>query len=531
MSDSRFLAQMQRIGRSFILPLAMLPAAGILLGVGGSLSSPGTIAAYPVLDVTFLQQIFTLFVGVGSVIFANLPLLFAVAIPVGMAKAERGTAALAGVVAFLVMEKSLSVLIELFPRDLPDGSYTEVLGIHTLQMGVFAGIIAGFGATMLHNRYHTIQLPAFLGFFTGTRFVPIVTGFAFIFVGAIFFFVWPPIQKYIIANLSLLIVHTGYFGSFLYGVIERSLIPFGLHPVFYIPFWQTALGGSLDVCGEQIQGAQNIFFAQLACPDTVQFEVTQGTRFMAGKFPFMMFGLPAAALAMYQTAKPENRKVVGGLLFSAALTAFMTGITEPIEFTFLFVAPILYGVHCILAGLSFMLMDMFHVGVGQTFSGGVIDFFLFGVLQGVSKTNWIWVPVVGVCYAVVYYFLFLFVIRFFNLATPGREGGADHLVNRSEYESSKKSAKNTGGAKAGGKANKAEKVMAALGGADNIDNIDACITRLRVEVKDGQKVDDDTLKALGAKGVVRLGGHGIQAIFGGEADTLKTQIKALMKNQ
>ena len=415
---------LQKVGRAFMLPIAVLPAAGLLLGIGGAFSSTGTLAVFPALNIAFLQNVFHIMADIGVVVFANLPLLFAIAIPVGLAREDAGTAGLAGGLSFLVFHQAIHSILAVMGIT-PDtvsslapamqAMYANVLGIFTLQMGVFGGIIVGFVAVWCHNKYKNKELPQVLAFFSGARFVPIVASLMTIFLAVVMVFLWPLIQEYFVAQLGRLVVGTGYVGTFIYGMIERALIPFGLHPIFYVPFWQTSLGGTMDVCGNVVTGAQNIFFAQLACPDVQHFEVVQGTRFMTGKFPFMMFGLPGAALAMYKMARPENKKLAGGLLLSAALTAFTTGITEPIEFSFLFVAPVLYGIHVVFAGLSFFLMHLFNVGVGMTFSGGVIDFTLFGLLQGMARTNWIWIPIVGVFYFFIYYFGFMFAIKKWNL--------------------------------------------------------------------------------------------------------------------
>ena len=403
---------LQRVGRSFMLPIALLPVAGLLLGLGSSLTNTTMLETYHLMGImgpgTILNMIFTVMSEAGNVIFANLPILFAMGVAIGMAKQEKEVAALASVVAFFIMHASISAMITINggAEKMLEGSTTNVLGITSLQMGVFGGIIVGLGVAALHNKFYKIELPQVLSFFGGTRFVPIISALVFTLVGISMFFIWPVIQQGIYA-VGDLVMRSGYAGTWVYGFMERLLIPFGLHHVFYLPFWQTGVGGTMEVAGQVIEGAQNIFFAQLADPSTKEFSVS-ATRFMSGKFPLMIFGLPGAALAMYRTAKPENRKKVAGLLFSAALTSMLTGITEPLEFTFLFVAPVLYGIHCVLAGLAYMLMHICNVGVGMTFSGGLIDLTLFGILQGNAKTHWIWVVIVGIGYFVVYYFLFSF---------------------------------------------------------------------------------------------------------------------------
>ena len=386
---------LQRVGRSFMLPIAILPVAGLLLGIGGSFTNETMLETYGLLGVmgpgTVLNQILQVMNAAGNIIFTNLPIIFAMGVAIGMAKKEKEVAALAAVIAFFIMHASIGALINIKggAETMLSGSVTDVCGITSLQMGVFGGIIVGLGVAALHNRFYKIELPQVLSFFGGTRFVPIISGIVFVGVGILMFFVWPVIQSGIYA-LGDIVLKSGYAGTWVYGFLERLLLPFGLHHVFYLPFWQTGVGGTLEVGGKLIEGAQNIFFAQLSDPTVDHFAVS-ATRFMSGKFPLMIFGLPGAALAMYRTAKPEKRKAVGGLLLSAALTSMLTGITEPLEFTFLFVAPLLYGIHCVFAGLAYMLMHICNVGVGMTFSGGFIDLFLFGILQGNKKTSWVWV--------------------------------------------------------------------------------------------------------------------------------------------
>ena len=398
---------LQRIGRSFMLPIAILPVAGLLLGIGGSFTNETTLKTYGLQNImghgTVFHAIFQVMNDAGNIVFSNLPILFAIGVAIGMAKKEKEVAALSSVIAFLIMHASISALININggPDVMLKGAVGDVCGITSLQMGVFGGIIVGLGTAALHNRFYKIELPQVLSFFGGTRFIPIISGLVYTIVGIIMFFIWPPVQSGINA-VGNVVLNSGYVGTWVYGFMERLLIPFGLHHVFYIPFWQTAVGGTMEVGGQLIEGAQNIFFAQLADPNATEFAVS-ATRFMSGKFPLMIFGLPGAALAMYKTAQPGKRKMVSGLLLSAALTSMSTGITEPLEFTFLFVAPLLYGIHCVLAGLAYALMHFFNVGVGMTFSGGLIDMFLFGVLQGNAKTNWIWIVIVGIFYFVIYF--------------------------------------------------------------------------------------------------------------------------------
>lgn len=519
---------LQRVGRSFMFPIALLPVAGLLLGIGSSFSNPTTIELYNLEwllgEGTILNIILSIMAATGNVIFGNLPLIFAMGVALGMAKQEKEIATLSAAVAFLVMHMTIATLLTLTGRidTLQEGATGNVLGLTSLEMGVFGGIIVGLGVAWLHNRFYKIELPNAISFFGGTRFIPIISTLVYILVGIVMFFLWPVIQKGIYA-LGDLVTKSGYVGTWIYGIIERALIPFGLHHVFYLPFWQTGLGGTMMIDGVNVAGAQNIFFAQLASPSTTQFSV-EACRFMSGKFPFMMFGLPGAALAMYQCARKDKRKAAGGLLFGAALTAFLTGITEPLEFTFLFVAPLLYIVHCILAGLSFMLMHIFNVAVGMTFSGGFIDLLLFGILPGNGKTNWIYIVIVGIVYFVLYYFLFGLMIRKFNYKTPGREddGEETKLYTRKDYNAAK--GKGESGTETSGGSSRAANILAALGGKGNLTDVDCCATRLRITVKDPEKVDDAGLKATGASGVIKKGG-GVQVIYGPRVTVIKSELE------
>ena len=557
------LQYLQRIGKAIMLPIAALPVAGILLGVGGSLMNIAALENAPAIyqpliafvNIPMITIILKIMQGIGDIVFGNLPVLFAVGTAVGLAKQDKGTAALASVFGFLIMNKVISVLLgigatplgTLVSGDVPAqyAQYvTTTLGIFTLNMSVFGGIITGIVTATLHNKYYNIQLPAVIGFFSGARFVPIVVSLAMAIVGALLAYIWPFVQDGI-AVIALFVKNAGPIGTFLYGLIERALIPFGLHHIFYTPFWYGSfVDGQVIVDGtwQTVQGANYAYFAQLgnmqsivgAGVDTMSTIVSGTTRFMAGKFPFMMFGLPAAALAMYHTAAPNKKKIVGSLLLSAAFTSFLTGITEPLEFTFLFVAPVLYVVHCIMAGLSFFLMDILNVFIGMTFSGGLIDFTLFGILPAGAgvPTNWIRVILVGAGYAVVYYFLFKTLILKLNLKTPGREGDEEEakLYSKADFQAAKGLDGKENSNNSNGKdeiVQKAPEVLAALGGEENAVSIDACITRLRVEVKDKSKVDKDKLKALGAVGVVEVG-NGIQAIFGAKADAYRHEINRIL---
>ena len=515
---------LQRVGRSFMLPIAILPVAGLLLGIGGSFSNETMLSTYGLLDVmgpgTVFNMIFQIMSAAGNIVFANLPIIFAMGVAIGMAKKEKDVAALSAVVAFFIMHASIGALVTINggPENMLDGATASVCGITSLQMGVFGGIIVGLGVAALHNKFYKIELPQVLSFFGGTRFVPIVSALVYTAVGILMFFVWPVIQKGIY-GVGDVVLNSGYAGTWVYGFMERLLIPFGLHHVFYLPFWQTEVGGTLEEAGQTIEGAQNIFFAQLSDPTVEHFAVS-ATRFMSGKFPLMIFGLPGAALAMYKTSKSEKKQAVAGLLMSAALTSMLTGITEPLEFTFLFVAPLLYGIHCVLAGCAYMLMHIFEVGVGMTFSGGVIDLFLFGILQGASKTNWIWVVVVGVFYFVVYYFLFAFLIQKMDLKTPGRDDSEEvKLYRRSDVEAKKNSQ-----TAAGEEDELSETICHGLGGKKNISDVDCCATRLRCTVFKAELVNDVLLKSTGASGVVHKG-NGVQIIYGPRVTVIKSNLE------
>ncbi|APQ15760.1 PTS transporter subunit EIIC [Borreliella garinii] len=529
---------LQKVGKAFMLPIALLPAAGILLGIGGAFTNETMIQAYGLEEIlgkgSVANSILYLMKYTGEVIFANLPLMFAAAIPIGLAKVEKGTAALAGVVGFLVMHQtingilyiqgitpesaSLKALLELgMPETAATAKsqeYTSVLGIFSLQMSVMGGLIAGFVAVFLHNRFYNIQLPTFLAFFGGTRFVPIVTTMTMFIVGIFLTFIWPFIQG-AMTSFGSIVEQSGLFGTFAYGAIKRSLIPFGLHHIFYLPFWQTAVGGAMEINGELISGAQNIFFKQLADPNTIHFEVAKGTRFFSGEFVVMIFGLPGAALAMYHTSKPENKKNVASLLISASFTSMLTGITEPLEFAFLFAAPALYYfIYVPLFGLAYLLTHLLNVGVGLTFSGGFIDMFLFGILQGNSKTNWIAIPILGIFYFIGFYFIFKFAIMKFNLKTIGRE---DEEMEKDEISLEKTNLSET-----------ASKVLEGLGGKDNITYIDACASRLRVNLKQIELIKSDAyFKHLGASGILKKG-NSVQIVFGGLSDNIKMEIDKLM---
>ena len=530
MKDKLF-GVLQRVGRSFMLPIAVLPVAGLFLGIGSSLTNTTMLETYNLMGIlgpgTIAYDILSVLSEAGNIIFGNLPIIFAMSVAIGMAKKEKEVAALSGAIAFFVMHASIGKMITVMggADKLLAGSTTNVVGILSLQMGVFGGIIVGLGVAALHNRFYTIELPQVLSFFGGTRFVPIISAITFLVVGILMYFVWPPIQV-VMNKLGDLIAGSGYIGTLFYGIIERALIPFGLHHVFYTPLWQTSLGGTMMIDGNLVEGAQNIFFAQLGSPTTTAFSV-DATRFMTGKFPFMIFGLPGAALAMYKTSRAEKKQVVGALLFSAALTAMLTGITEPIEFTFLFVAPIFYAIHCVLAGISFMLMHILHVTVGMTFSGGLIDLLLFGVIQGNAKTNWVWIVVVGAVYFFIYYFLFSTLIKKFDWKTPGREPDSEEpkLYKRADVEAAKALAKGENiDTNPLFKYEEAPLITSGLGGKKNISDVDCCATRLRVTVFDTSKVNDTMLKQSGAAGIIKKG-NGIQVIYGPKVTVIKSRLE------
>mgnify|MGYP003002016120 FL=1 len=535
MKDQAF-SILQSIGRSFMLPVAILPIAGLLLGIGASFTNATTIQTYGLESVlgngTLLNSLLTIMSSAGNIIFGNLPLIFAVGVAIGMAKQEKEVAALAAMISFFVMHASTNAVLKLTGKVLSDntvspdvleGTIANVCGIMSLQEGVFGGIIVGIGVAYLHNRYHKIVLPNALSFFGGSRFIPIISTVVYMFVGIAMYFVWPIVQDGIFA-LGGLVTGTGYIGTLIFGLIKRALIPFGLHHVFYLPFWQTGVGGSMMIDGNLVQGGQNIFFAQLASPNTTHFSA-DATRYFSGEFIFMIFGLPGAALAMYRTAKPEKRKIAGGLLLSAALTSMFTGITEPIEFSFLFVAPMLFYVHVALAGAAYMIAHMLNIAVGLTFSGGFLDLFIFGILQGEAKTNWMYIIPVGIIYFFLYYFIFTFLIKKFNLKTPGRE---DDDVETKLYTKADVKARDTAKNADGSPVDTvSQAITRALGGTKNITSVDCCATRLRCSVTNSDIVNDAALKATGAVGVIKKG-QGVQVVYGPQVAVIKANLESYL---
>ena len=537
MKDKIF-SVLQRVGRSFMLPIAILPVAGLLLGIGSSFTNATTIETYGLTKIlgegTILHALLMIMNSVGSAVFNNLPLIFAVGVAIGMAKKEKEVSALSAVIAYFVMNTAINAMLTITGQILDngeiaesvlEGTITSVCGIQSLQMGVFGGIIVGLGVAALHNRFYRIQLPNALSFFGGTRFVPIISTIVYMFVGIAMYFVWPVVQNGIYA-LGGLVTGSGYVGTLIFGLIKRALIPFGLHHVFYMPFWQTAVGGTMEVAGQMVQGGQNIFFAQLADSANIAHFSADATRYFSGEFIFMIFGLPGAALAMYQCAKPEKKKAAGGLLLSAALACMATGITEPLEFSFLFVAPALFAVQVVLAGSAYMIAHMLNIAVGLTFSGGLLDFFLFGILQGNAKTSWIRVIPVGIIYFFLYYFIFKFMIKKFNFKTPGRE---DDDVETKLYTkadvNARKEAQN-GAASEGVSSEDAlsERITRGLGGKKNIADVDCCATRLRCTVHEAERVNDGILKSTGASGVIHKG-NGVQVIYGPNVTVIKSNLE------
>lgn len=512
-----FFGQLQRVGKALMLPVAILPAAGILLALGNAMHNEQLVSLAPWLKHEVFVILSTIMESAGQVVFDNLPLLFAVGTALGLAGGD-GVAALAALVGYLIMNATIGKVMHISIDQIfsfADGAKTLsqanklpqhalILGIPTLQTGVFGGIIMGALAAWCYNKFYNITLPQFLGFFAGKRFVPIVTSLVAIVTGVVLAFIWPPIQEGLNDLSNFLLNKNLVLTTFIFGIIERSLIPFGLHHIFYAPFW-FEFGSYVNQAGEVVRGDQRIWMAQMK--DGVEF--TAGA-FTTGKYPFMMFGLPAAAYAIYRQARPERKKIVGGLMLSAALTSFLTGITEPLEFSFLFVAPILYVLHVLLAGTSFLVMHLLDVKIGMTFSGGFIDYILYGLLNW-DRTHALYVIPVGIVYAIIYYFLFTFVIKHMNLKTPGREDEVaetrDTSVERLPFD-----------------------VLDAMGGKDNVKHLDACITRLRVEVLDKAKVDVNALKELGAAGVLEVGNN-MQAIFGPKSDQIKHDMALIMKGE
>ena len=528
---------LQRVGRSFMLPIAILPVAGLLLGFGSSFTNATTIQTYGLEkilgDGTILNSLLIIMNKVGSAVFDNLPLIFAVGVAIGMAKKEKEVAALSALIAFFVMNVAINAMLVItgeitadgtIASNVLEGTISSVCGIQSLQMGVFGGIIVGLGVAALHNHFHKIVLPNALSFFGGSRFVPIISTLVYMFVGIGMYFAWPVVQNGIYA-LGGLVTGSGYLGTLIFGIIKRALIPFGLHHVFYMPFWQTAVGGTMEVAGQMVQGGQNIFFAQLADSANIAHFSADATRYFSGEFIFMIFGLPGAALAMYRCAKPEKKKQAGGLLLSATLACMMTGITEPLEFSFLFVAPALFAVQVVLAGSAYMIAHILNIAVGLTFSGGFLDLFLFGILQGNAKTSWLRIIPVGIIYFFLYYFIFSFLIKKFNFKTPGREDDDTEtkLYTKADVNARKEAGKETAG-NTGTADPVSEAITQGLGGKKNISDVDCCATRLRITVHDAARVNDEIIKTTGSRGIVKKG-QGVQIIYGPQVTVIKSKLE------
>lgn len=533
---------LQRVGRSFMLPIAILPVAGLLLGIGSSFTNETTIATYGLQKIlgsgTLLNSLLIIMNKVGSAVFDNLPLIFAVGVAIGMAKKEKEVAALSALIAYFVMNVAISAMLLIngeitaggqIAKDVLEGTITSVCGIQSLQMGVFGGIIVGLGVAALHNRFHKIVLPNALSFFGGSRFVPIISTIVYMFVGILMYFIWPVVQNGIYA-LGGLVTGSGYIGTLIFGIIKRALIPFGLHHVFYMPFWQTAVGGTMEVAGQMVQGGQNIFFAQLADSANVAHFSADATRYFSGEFIFMIFGLPGAALAMYRCAKPEKKKAAGGLLLSAALACMFTGITEPLEFSFLFVAPALFVVQVILAGAAYMIAHMLNIAVGLTFSGGFLDLFLFGILQGNEKTSWLRIIPVGIIYFILYYVIFTSMIKKFDFKTPGREDDDTEtkLYTKADVNARKEAGKTDSATVTTSNDPVSELITMGLGGKKNIVDVDCCATRLRVTVAEPERVRDDLLKQTDSRGIVKKG-QGVQVIYGPHVTVIKAKLEEYLE--
>ena len=526
---------LQRVGRSFMLPIAILPVAGLLLGFGSSFTNATTIQTYGLEkilgDGTILNSLLIIMNKVGSAVFDNLPLIFAVGVAIGMAKKEKEVAALSALIAFFVMNVAINAMLVItgeitadgtIASNVLEGTITSVCGIQSLQMGVFGGIIVGLGVAALHNRFHKIVLPNALSFFGGSRFVPIISTLVYMFVGIGMYFAWPVVQNGIYA-LGGLVTGSGYLGTLIFGIIKRALIPFGLHHVFYMPFWQTAVGGTMEVAGQMVQGGQNIFFAQLADSANIAHFSADATRYFSGEFIFMIFGLPGAALAMYRCAKPEKKKQAGGLLLSATLACMMTGITEPLEFSFLFVAPALFAVQVVLAGSAYMIAHILNIAVGLTFSGGFLDLFLFGILQGNAKTSWLRIIPVGIIYFFLYYFIFYFLIKKLDLKTPGREDDDQQVKLYTKADVNARKSQKVDSENVADDPLSAD-ITRGLGGKKNIDGVDCCATRLRCTVYNADLVDDTLLKSTGASGVIHKG-NGVQVIYGPNVTVIKSNLE------
>ena len=522
--ENKVFGTLQKLGQTFMLPISLLPIAGLLLGIGSSFTNPSVIEMYNLGNVLYeggtLYGILSVLASAGNIVFSHLGLLFGISVASGLAKREKGVAALSAIIGYFVMYASMTAALNQF-RDIESlkqtqGLITSYLGFdNTMNLGVMGGIILGLVVANLHNKYNMIELPEAISFFAGTHFIPIISSLAGIVIGIIMTFVWPLISAGF-SSIGQVISGMGIFGIFLYVYIYRALIPFGLHHVFYLPFWQTAIGGTAVVNGQTVVGAQNIVFAQLAAGVPIDAHAAAHFSYM---FPVMLFGIPAACKAMYESCDPSRKKDMKGFYTSSALTSFMTGITEPIEFPMLFASPVLYyGVHCVLFGISGVLAYLLGSGVALTFSGGVIDFILYGVLPGNAITRWVPLLIMGLVFGVVYYFIFKFGIKKFNWNVPGRDAIAaddDKISQNADYS------------KLNDKEKRAYKIVAGLGGSDNLDDVTNCATRLRVKVKDGSKVDKDLLSTTGSSGTV-VQGNNVQVVYGTTVPNVKASVEDLI---
>lgn len=522
--ENKVFGTLQKLGQTFMLPISLLPIAGLLLGIGSSFTNPSVIEMYNLGNVLYeggtLYGILSVLASAGNIVFSHLGLLFGISVASGLAKREKGVAALSAIIGYFVMYASMTAALNQF-RDIESlkqtqGLITSYLGFdNTMNLGVMGGIILGIVVANLHNKYNMIELPEAISFFAGTHFIPIISSLAGIIIGLIMTFVWPLISAGF-SSIGQVISGMGIFGIFLYVYIYRALIPFGLHHVFYLPFWQTAIGGTAVVNGQTVVGAQNIVFAQLAAGVPIDAHAAAHFSYM---FPVMLFGIPAACKAMYESCDPSRKKDMKGFYTSSALTSFMTGITEPIEFPMLFASPVLYyGVHCVLFGISGVLAYLLGSGVALTFSGGVIDFILYGILPGNAITRWVPLLIMGLVFGVVYYFIFKFGIKKFGWNVPGRDAVADDEDKISQ---------NADYSKLNDKEKRAYKIVAGLGGSDNLEDVTNCATRLRVKVKDGSKVDKDLLSTTGSSGTV-VQGNNVQVVYGTTVPNVKASVEDLI---
>lgn len=508
----------QELGKTFMLPVALMAFMGLLLGLGSSFSSPTTIDAFPFLGNSILQVVFKYMSAIGGFAFNNLAVMFAMAIPLGLAKKEKGVAAFSGFVGYMVMNLAINFYLGL-TNQLADADAMQkagqslVLGVQTIEMGVLGGIITGIIVYNLNKKYCTIQLPDSFAFFGGARFVPIITSLVMAVVGIILPIIWPAFA-FLINGVGALIHGAGPFGPMLFFSGERLLLPFGLHHILVATIRFTQAGGTMLIDGHQVSGALNIFYSELQNHLPISHSATQ---FLSqGKMPTFMFGLPGAALAMYHTAKPENRAKIKGLLISGFIATFITGITEPIEFLFLFISPFLWLFHVFMTGFGALVVSLLGVNIGNT-DGGVLDFLIFGVMQG-TQTKWYLIPIVGIFWFLAYYFTFKKFILWRDLKTPGREVATEPEYTDAEIRTSG----NAGGYDIPG-------ILKALGGKSNIVTLDNCITRLRLIVKDGSIINDEELQKLGALGVVHLDDTSVQVIIGTKVTTVRNGLDALLE--